>query len=198
MYAMSADDDRQDVASRQDEELVGAELDLGSAVLAVEHTVADGDVFTVKDKNGQLTAWTFVGSDTLLGVLGPSASKDAVVAAAKGTSALKTSQTFVEMYSKINTKESLWLLINGNAPFMAKAASAAARATSPCASNATSRGCRQPSGRDRQRATAAAGRRDISWRIFGLPSGIAAGSICRAARSPDSIAPSTQPVFSVV
>ena len=28
------------------------------------------------------------------------------------------------MYSKINTKESMWLLINGNAPFMAKAAQA--------------------------------------------------------------------------
>ncbi|HEX5063596.1 MAG TPA: hypothetical protein VFV99_29665 [Kofleriaceae bacterium] len=84
----------------------------------------DGEVFTVKDKNGQLTAWTFVGGDTLLGVLGPSASKDTVLAAAKGGSALKTSQTFVDMYSKINTKESLWLLINGNAPFMAKAASA--------------------------------------------------------------------------
>jgi len=84
----------------------------------------DGDVFTVKDKSGQLTAWTFVSGDTLVGVLGASASKDAVVAAAKGGSALKTSQTFVDMYSKINTKESLWLLINGNAPFMAKAASA--------------------------------------------------------------------------
>lgn len=84
----------------------------------------DGDVFTVKDKTGQLTAWTFVSGDTLLGVLGPTASKDAVVAAAKGTSALKTSQTFVDMYAKINTKDSLWLLINGNAPFMAKAAQA--------------------------------------------------------------------------
>src|SRR5262245_53012220 len=84
----------------------------------------DGDVFTVKDKNGQLTAWTFVGGDTLLGVMGPSASKDTVLAAAKGGSALKTSQTFVEMFSKINTKDSLWLLINGNAPFMQKAAQA--------------------------------------------------------------------------
>jgi hypothetical protein len=84
----------------------------------------DGDVFTVKDKNGQLTAWTFVSGDTLLGVIGPSASKDTVLAAAKGGSALKTSQTFVDMYSKVKTNESLWLLINGNAPFMAKAAQA--------------------------------------------------------------------------
>ena len=84
----------------------------------------DGDVFTVKAKSGETTAWTFVDGDTLLGVLGPTASKDTVIAAAKGTSALKTSQTFVEMYSKINTKESMWLLINGNAAFMQKAAQA--------------------------------------------------------------------------
>jgi hypothetical protein len=81
----------------------------------------EGEAFTVKDKTGQTTAWTFVNNDTLLGVIGATASKDTVMAAAKGGSALKTSQTFVEMYSKINTKESLWLLINGNAPFMAKA-----------------------------------------------------------------------------
>lgn len=84
----------------------------------------DGDVFTVKDKNGQLTAWTFVNSDTLLGVVGPNANKDTLLAAAKGGSTLKTSQTFLDMYSKINTKDSLWLLVNGNAPFMAKAAQA--------------------------------------------------------------------------
>ena len=83
----------------------------------------DGDVFTIKEK-GDVSAWTFVNNDTAVGVIGPSASKDTVLAAVKGGSTLKTSQTFVEMYSKINTKESLWLLINGNAPFMAKAASA--------------------------------------------------------------------------
>ena len=84
----------------------------------------DGDVFTVKDKGGQLTAWTFVSNDKLVGVLGPSASKDTVLAATKGTTGLSTSQTFVKMYSQINTKESLWFFVNGNAPFMAKAAQA--------------------------------------------------------------------------
>ncbi|HUS30451.1 MAG TPA: hypothetical protein VMZ53_18205 [Kofleriaceae bacterium] len=84
----------------------------------------DGEVFTVKDKNGQLTAWTFVNADTLVGAVGPTASKDTVTAMAKGTSALKSSQTFLEMYNKVNTKESLWLFVNGNAPFMAKAAQA--------------------------------------------------------------------------
>ena len=36
----------------------------------------DGDVFMVKDKSAQTTAWTFVNSDTLLGVIGPNATKD--------------------------------------------------------------------------------------------------------------------------
>lgn len=84
----------------------------------------DGDVFTVKDKTGQTTVWTFTGSDTLLGAVGPAASKDSLMAMAKGTNGLKASQTFLEMYSKVNTKDSLWLFVNGNAPFMAKAAQA--------------------------------------------------------------------------
>jgi hypothetical protein len=84
----------------------------------------DGDTFMVKGKSGENSAWTFVGNDTLVGSVGPSSSKDLLLAAAKGGSALKSSQTFVEMYSKINTKESMWFLVNGNAPFMAKAAQA--------------------------------------------------------------------------
>jgi hypothetical protein len=83
--------------------------------------VIDGDVFTFKGKNDQQMVWTFVNNDTMIGAVGPQASKDALLAAAKGGSALKTSQTFVEMHSKINTKDSLWFLVNGNAPFMAKA-----------------------------------------------------------------------------
>lgn len=82
----------------------------------------DGDVFVVKPTSGDASAWTFVNNNTMLGTIGGNASKDTVLAAAKGTSALKTSPTFVEMYSKINTKESLWLLINGNAAFMQQAA----------------------------------------------------------------------------
>ncbi len=81
----------------------------------------DGDVFTVKAPTGDTSAWTYVGSDALVGSFGPQASKATVMAAAKGGSGLGTSATFVEMYSKINTKDSLWVLVNGNAPFMAQA-----------------------------------------------------------------------------
>ena len=76
----------------------------------------DGNVFLLKDKSGQTTAFTFVGNDTLLGTLGASGTKDALLAAAKGGSALKTSPAFTEMYGKINTKDTLWLLMNGNSP----------------------------------------------------------------------------------
>ena len=80
----------------------------------------DGDVFMVKDKSGQNTAFTFVNDTTLLGVIGANATKDAVLAAAKGTSALKSSPTFVEMFSKINTGDSVWMLMNGNSPAFSK------------------------------------------------------------------------------
>ena len=80
----------------------------------------DGDVFLVKDKSGDTSAFTFVNGNTLLGTMGSAGTKDGVLAAAKGTSALKTSQTFVEMYSKINTNESLWILMNGNSPVFSK------------------------------------------------------------------------------
>ncbi|MDB4955958.1 MAG: hypothetical protein JWO36_3527 [Myxococcales bacterium] len=80
----------------------------------------DGNVFLVKDKAGETSAFTFVNDTTLLGTMGSAGTKDGVLAAAKGTSALKTSQTFVEMYSKINTKESLWMLMNGNSPMFSK------------------------------------------------------------------------------
>ncbi|HSD86366.1 MAG TPA: hypothetical protein VLB44_02590 [Kofleriaceae bacterium] len=101
-------------------------LDKAKAEAAKKGTeiTVDGDVFMMKDKGGSSTAWTFVNNDTMLGVVGPAATKDTLLAAAKGGSSLKNSQTFTEMYSKINTKESLWILVNGNAPFMAKAAQA--------------------------------------------------------------------------
>lgn len=81
----------------------------------------DGDVVLMKDKNGATSAFTFVNDTTMLGVIGSKGTKDGVKEAAKGGSALKTSATFVDMYSKINTQDSLWMLINGNSPALAKA-----------------------------------------------------------------------------
>lgn len=74
----------------------------------------DGDAVLVKMKNGEGGAMAFVNDATMVFVVGPSATKDGLKAVTAGTSALKTSAAFTEMYGKINTGESLWLLVNGN------------------------------------------------------------------------------------
>lgn len=91
-----------------------AEKDGGSLTL-------DGDVYIEKDKDGSTTAMTFVSGNTLLITGGTLGTKDAIKGVAKGTSGLKTSKAFLDLYSKINTKSSLWGFVNGNAPFMSKA-----------------------------------------------------------------------------
>jgi len=90
-----------------------------AAAKGTEITV-DGDVILIKDKSGEPTAFTFINDNTMVGVIGANATKDGVLAAAKGGSTLKTSPAFVEMYSKINTKDSIWGLANGNSPAFAK------------------------------------------------------------------------------
>jgi hypothetical protein len=82
----------------------------------------DGDVVLMNSKKGETVALTFVNDDTAVMVMGPNATKDGVLKAAKGGSALKTSPAFVEMYSKINTQASLWMLVNGTSKVFDKAA----------------------------------------------------------------------------
>jgi hypothetical protein len=73
----------------------------------------DGDVGLVKDKNGNTMAFTFVNDSTVLAVLGEKANAAGVKAAAAGGSALKSSQAFTDMYSKVKTSDSVWFLVNG-------------------------------------------------------------------------------------
>jgi hypothetical protein len=75
--------------------------------------VTDGDVITITKGSSDPVAFTFVGADTLVGVMGTNANTAGVKAAAAGGSALKTSPAFVEMYGKIKTQDSLWLSMNG-------------------------------------------------------------------------------------
>jgi hypothetical protein len=82
----------------------------------------DGDVVNIKGKNGDNMAFTYVSNDTLVATMGASGNTAGVKAAAAGTSALKTSATFVEMYGKINKGDSLWMLMNGNSKAFDKAA----------------------------------------------------------------------------
>ena len=83
----------------------------------------DGDVVLVTDKSGKQVGFTFVNDSTAIAVLGPdAASKDGIKKVAGGGSALKTSQTFIEMYQKINSNDSMWMVLNGNSPAFSKAA----------------------------------------------------------------------------
>jgi hypothetical protein len=87
--------------------------------------VKDGDIAFFKNtKDNQTVAFTFVNGSTALAVMGPAATKDGVKAAAAGTSALKSSAAFVDMYGKIKSSDSLWMLMNGNSKVFDKAAGA--------------------------------------------------------------------------
>ncbi|MBA2543800.1 MAG: hypothetical protein H0V17_29420 [Deltaproteobacteria bacterium] len=73
----------------------------------------DGDVLLFT-KNGNQAAFTFVGDNTALFVMGAQGTKDGIKAVAKGGSALKTSAAFVELYKKTNTADTLWVIMNGS------------------------------------------------------------------------------------
>lgn len=82
----------------------------------------DGEVVSIKSKDGDNVAITFVNDTTAVAVVGANATTAGVNAVAKGTSALKSSPAFVDMYSKIKTGDSLWLLMNGNSKAFDQAA----------------------------------------------------------------------------
>lgn len=86
----------------------------------------DGDVILLKDKRGETTAITFVNNNTAVGVSGDNATAAGVKAVAAGGSTLKTSPAFVDMYKKVKTSDSLWVLASGKvldkAPIKATAA----------------------------------------------------------------------------
>lgn len=84
----------------------------------------DGDVAIFKNtKNGATFATTFVNDSTLVAVLGEKATAAGVKAAAAGGSTLKSSPPFLDMYSKVNTGDSLWGLMNGNSKVFDKMSS---------------------------------------------------------------------------
>lgn len=71
-----------------------------------------GDFVTVTNRgnNGVLT---FVNDSTMIVGTGSYANESAVKGAAAGTSALKSSPAFVDMYSKLDTSKSIWFFVNG-------------------------------------------------------------------------------------
>jgi hypothetical protein len=71
-----------------------------------------GDFVTVTNRgdNGVLT---FVNDSTMVVGTGSYANESAVKGAAAGTSALKSSPAFVDMYNKLDTSKSIWFFVNG-------------------------------------------------------------------------------------
>jgi len=73
----------------------------------------DGDVVLIKNSRGTQVAMTYVNDSTALAVFSEQANAASVKAAQASTQTLKASQPFLEMYGKINTGDSLWLLLSG-------------------------------------------------------------------------------------
>jgi hypothetical protein len=74
----------------------------------------DGDVVVIKDKNGDSGALTFVNNSTAVLAFGGGRGTSAgVKALVSGAGTLKTSPTFVEMYKKVKTSDSLWGVAGG-------------------------------------------------------------------------------------
>jgi hypothetical protein len=76
----------------------------------------DGDVTVITPKSGEPLAFAFIDDDTAVVVLGAKANAAGFKAAAAGGSALRTSQAFIELFNKLDTQDSVWLLMNGNSP----------------------------------------------------------------------------------
>ena len=76
----------------------------------------DGDVVLAKgDRPEETAAVTFVDDRTALLVVGPKGTKAGVLEVAQGKSTLSTSKEFTDMYSRVKTGDTLWLLLNGGA-----------------------------------------------------------------------------------
>jgi len=74
----------------------------------------DGDVVVIKDKNGDSGALTFVNNSTAVVAFGGGRGTPAgVKALVSGAGTLKTSPTFVDMYKKVKTSDSLWGVAGG-------------------------------------------------------------------------------------
>lgn len=74
----------------------------------------DGDVVLFTGKDGEQAAMTFTNDSTAVVALGSQGNTAGIKQVAAGGSTLKSSPPFLEMYSKVKTGDSLWMLMNGN------------------------------------------------------------------------------------
>jgi hypothetical protein len=82
----------------------------------------DGDVVVMKDKDGMVSAMTFINADTALLALG--GDKVRLAELAKGDAALKSSPMFVDMFGKLKNTDTVWGLMNGSSKVFEPAAQA--------------------------------------------------------------------------
>jgi hypothetical protein len=74
----------------------------------------DGDVVLLKNsKSSAQFAMTYVNDSTALAVFGEQASAASLKALQSSSQTLKSSQPFLDMYGKIKTSDSMWLLVSG-------------------------------------------------------------------------------------
>lgn len=85
-----------------------------------------GDSYVIKGDDGNNVAVQIVGTRMIMS-LGPNASLATVAAAAKGGSKLKSSAAFGDLFKRIKTGDSMWLVLNGNAKGMEGLASLGAK-----------------------------------------------------------------------
>ncbi len=78
-------------------------------------TVEDG-VMIEHPNHGPAIAVGFTDDTTMVGVIGADANKDSIKKVASANSGLKTSSQFSELYGKIKPDQSLWVVVNAEAP----------------------------------------------------------------------------------
>lgn len=79
-----------------------------------------GDVVLMKQEGEVPVGVTFIKDTTALVVIGPEATVDGVKKAAAGGSELAKSAKFTELHGKLAGGKSIWFVINGNTPALAK------------------------------------------------------------------------------
>lgn len=84
--------------------------------------VVDGRVVIFHGDHGRGGAAQFVDGSTLVFAIGPAFDRDVFGATLRAGAPLRSSPAFMEMWGRINAGDALWMLINGNAKLLDKAA----------------------------------------------------------------------------